>query len=75
VFVLADDKPEIEEGRLLFRLTHNVILFFFKKKGFEKVTCGSIIKLANNVNGYKLHSHSVTYGIFNKAQHTNLLTD
>ncbi|KAG1138326.1 hypothetical protein G6F37_005192 [Rhizopus arrhizus] len=43
VFVLADDKPEIEEG-------------------FEKVTCGSIIKLANNVNGYKLHSHSVTYG-------------
>lgn len=28
VFVLADDKPEIEEGRLFFRLTHNVILFF-----------------------------------------------
>ncbi|CAO3664478.1 unnamed protein product [Rhizopus stolonifer] len=32
------------------------------EEGFEKVTCASIIKLGNNVNGFKLHSHSVTYG-------------
>ncbi|KAG2207153.1 MIR motif-containing protein [Mucor mucedo] len=30
--------------------------------GFEHVTCGSTIKLTSKANGYKLHSHGVTYG-------------
>ncbi|KAI8987514.1 MIR motif-containing protein [Mycotypha africana] len=30
--------------------------------GFEEVTCGSVIKLANKMTEHKLHSHSVTYG-------------
>ncbi|KAI9281877.1 MIR motif-containing protein [Sporodiniella umbellata] len=41
------------------------LLFVLAEKpqeGFEKVSCASIIKLGNNVNGFKLHSHSVTYG-------------
>ncbi|ORX54138.1 hypothetical protein DM01DRAFT_1322336 [Hesseltinella vesiculosa] len=31
-------------------------------EGFEKVTCGSTIKLANKASLYRLHSHGVTYG-------------
>lgn len=27
------------------------------------MTCGSTIKLTSKANGYKLHSHGVTYGI------------
>ncbi|KAJ1557820.1 hypothetical protein HK096_005173, partial [Nowakowskiella sp. JEL0078] len=30
---------------------------------FEKVTCGSAIKLQHLDSGYKLHSHQVTYGL------------
>lgn len=33
-------------------------------EGFEHVTCGSTIKLTSKANGYKLHSHGVTYGKF-----------
>lgn len=29
---------------------------------FEKVTCGSAIKLTHVVSGYKLHSHEIPYG-------------
>lgn len=29
---------------------------------FKYVTCGSSIKLTNTANGFKLHSHSVSYG-------------
>ncbi|CEP11811.1 hypothetical protein [Parasitella parasitica] len=32
------------------------------QEGFEQVTCGSTIKLANKASGYRLHSHGVTYG-------------
>lgn len=34
----------------------------WRLSGFEKVTCGSTIKLANQPTGYRLHSHGVTYG-------------
>ncbi|KAI7850144.1 hypothetical protein BDC45DRAFT_253095 [Circinella umbellata] len=30
--------------------------------GFEKVTCGSTIKLTHQPSGFKLHSHGVSYG-------------
>ncbi|KAL1924032.1 uncharacterized protein VTP21DRAFT_7067 [Calcarisporiella thermophila] len=30
--------------------------------GYEKVTCGSVIKLKNTSSSFKLHSHSINYG-------------
>ncbi|CAO3589992.1 unnamed protein product [Absidia cylindrospora] len=32
------------------------------EEGYEKVTCGSTIKLVNKVTNHKLHSHGVSYG-------------
>ena len=45
-----------------------IILFFLAvfadvlEKEFEGVTCGSLIKLANKANGFRLHSHEIKYG-------------
>lgn len=36
--------------------------------GFEKVTCGSMIKLTNAHSGVKLHSHEVKYGSGSQQQ-------
>jgi len=35
---------------------------FAIEEGFEKVTCGSIVKLANVASDYRLHSHEIRYG-------------
>ncbi|KAI8093535.1 MIR motif-containing protein [Halteromyces radiatus] len=32
------------------------------EEGYEKVTCGSTIKIANKATQYRLHSHGVSYG-------------
>ncbi|KAI8068442.1 MIR motif-containing protein [Gongronella butleri] len=32
------------------------------EEGYEKVTCGSTIKLSNKATQFRLHSHGVTYG-------------
>ena len=35
---------------------------FVIEEEFKYVTCGSSVKLTNKENGFKLHSHSVSYG-------------
>ncbi|CAO3644469.1 unnamed protein product [Cunninghamella blakesleeana] len=32
------------------------------EEGYEKVTCGSTVKLMNKATQYRLHSHGVSYG-------------
>lgn len=59
----ASDVPEIEDGKSgMYVDTEQTLLLSFLSAGFEQVTCGSIIKLTNKANNYKLHSHGVTYG-------------
>lgn len=63
VVLAASKAPEIEEGLLdtkLDALKLRTLTSLYT--GFEKVTCGSTIKLANQATGYRLHSHGVTYG-------------
>lgn len=61
--------PEIEEGkpshgRLTFLPRLKLLIFTSSLLfiGYDKVTCGSTIKLANKVTNYRLHSHGVSYG-------------
>ena len=39
-----------------------ICLFDVSLLGFQYVTCGSAIKLANSENNVRLHSHDVKYG-------------
>ncbi|KAI7872158.1 stromal cell-derived factor 2 [Spinellus fusiger] len=43
--------------------------------GFYKVTCGSTVKLANQVNQHRLHSHGVSYGSGSRQQSVTGFSD
>ena len=42
---------------------------------FEKVTCGSAIKLVHAASGFRLHSHGINYGSGSGQQSTTGFPD
>ncbi|CAG8799228.1 13051_t:CDS:2 [Gigaspora margarita] len=56
-------------ARLIYALVISVVVVTFTQsqvleidEEFETVTCGSALKLTHSPSGYKLHSHSISYG-------------
>lgn len=48
--------------QILFLIVTHLYFIIANESSFDYVTCGSVIKLANQQTDVRLHSHSIKYG-------------